>query len=81
MPPNPTIKCPICKEEILCEQPIFQSPMVNLHGSSLHAIIIFVNQSGQIKAIEGCQSIEIQRNAKTFTNLLHQFRPTSETIE
>jgi len=70
---NPSLKCPICKENISLVHPITHSPFVLLHGIPLHAVILFSNPSGLIKAVEGCQSIEIMRNASTFSNLLSQF--------
>ena len=80
MEPFPSIsfKCPVCKEMIVWDQPIQKSPLVYFHGIPLHAVIVFTGPSGTLKALEGCHSIEVMRNASTFANLMRKFHTPQE---
>jgi hypothetical protein len=46
---------------------------IYLHGSPLHAMIIFRNASGQIIAHEIAESIQLVRDARVISQLIGNF--------
>jgi hypothetical protein len=81
-PENPSteIFCPVCQKfiTIFASQTEFNSPsslrkQIYLHGSPLHAIIIFSNSTGQVMAHEISESIQFMRDARVITQLISNF--------
>ena len=71
-------KCPICNQEIsfgvehgfLEKVDRFPYPHVILHGNPLHALVVYTDADFRIRGIETAQSIEIQRNSETFSQIV-----------
>ncbi len=74
--------CPICKKRlpIGVETDYLNSHKQNqmfrhilLHGSPLHAIIVYIDANNMIRSVEGSESIEIMRNQETFSEILKKW--------
>ena len=74
--------CPLCKEELIIGVEVsvmkqfnssIQIPHIHLHGDPLHAVICYVNSGLKLANIGVIKSIEISRDAKTFSQLMKKW--------
>ena len=74
-------KCPVCHKEIHfgVEHGILEKvnrypyPHIILHGNPLHALVVYIDADFRIRGIETAQSIEIQRNSETFSQIIKKW--------
>ena len=74
-------KCPICNKQIEfgVEQGFLEKverypyPHMILHGNPIHALIVYIDADFRIRGIETAQSIEIQRNSETFSQIFKKW--------
>ena len=74
-------KCPICQKQIqfgvelgfLENVKRYPYPHVILHGNPLHALVVYIDADFRIRGIETAQSIEIQRNSETFSQIFKKW--------
>lgn len=74
-------KCPVCQEEIqfgvelgfLENVERYPYPHVILHGNPLHVLVVYIDADFRIRGIETAQSIEIQRNSETFSQIVKKW--------
>jgi len=74
--------CPLCRQEILIGVEFsiikqfnsgIQIPHVHLHGNPLHAVICYMNSELKLINIGVIKSIEISRDAETFSQLMKKW--------
>ena len=73
-----SVACPICKQKIRIGvelgnlQSVDHYPIshINLHGDPIHAMIVYLDYHFAIRGIEGCGSIEVLKDGKTFQQIL-----------
>ena len=78
---NYSRKCPICLKKIrfgvelgfLKKVKRYPYPHVVLHGKPLHALVAYIDASFEIRGIETIQSVEIQRNSETFSEIIKKW--------
>ena len=78
---NLSQKCPICNKQIqfgveqgfLDKVERYPYPHMILHGNPLHALIVYIDADYKIRGIETAQSIEIQRNSETFSQIVKKW--------
>ncbi len=70
--------CPICGEKqifgielgVLKKIEEFPYPHIFLHGTPLHAMIVYIDANFKVRGIEGCQSIEVLRDSTTLGQII-----------
>ncbi|MCP4762482.1 MAG: hypothetical protein GY870_11935 [archaeon] len=75
------VKCPICKESQKIGTELgylrgvkdFPFAHIHLHGEPIHALIVYIDKQLAIRGTEGCDSIEINKDSKTFQQILKKW--------
>ncbi len=74
-------KCPVCNKQIqfgvelgfLRKIKRYPYPHVILHGNPIHVLIAYIDADFKIRGIETAESIEIQRNSETFSQIIKKW--------
>ncbi len=74
-------KCPVCNEdlefgvELSVLNAIKQFPFahIHLHGNPLHGMIIYIDANFKVRSVEPCESIEVNRDSQTFSQMLSKW--------
>jgi len=74
-------KCPICNKQIQLGVELgylenvkrYPYPHMILYGNPLHALIVYIDVDFRIRGIETAESIEIQRNNETFSQIVKKW--------
>lgn len=75
------ITCPICKEkqtigvEIGFLKSVQEFPFshIHIHGRPIHALILYIDKQFMNRGIEGCDSIEVNKDGGTFQEILKKW--------
>ncbi len=78
---NLPIKCPICGESFrpgveesdVRKAKHFPYGHVLLHGTPLHAVIVYIDANFMIRAVEGVHSVEVARGQATLGEILRKW--------
>jgi len=77
-------RCPICNEKIeigieksvleqLEQEEMFPYPHLHIHGSPLHAVLLYIDRQMKVRSCSAIQSLELSRDSNTFQELLKKW--------
>jgi hypothetical protein len=72
------VTCPICSHHLkinmdralFAQATMFPVSHLVLHGTPLHALIVYLDADFKVRGAEGCHSIEIVRDSASFSQLV-----------
>lgn len=76
-----SVACPICRKaikfgverSILANTAKFPLSHIILHGTPLHALIVYIDANFTVRGEEGCESIEVLQKSETLNQLLKKW--------
>ncbi len=78
---NIPIRCPVCGEMLhpgveegdVRKAKHFPYSHILLHGTPLHAAIVYIDANFMVRAVEGAHSVEVARGAATLGEILRKW--------
>ncbi len=78
---NIPVRCPVCGENLrpgVEEQDVQKADHypyrhILLHGTPLHAVIVYIDANFVVRAVEGAQSIEVAKGQNTLGEILRKW--------